>query len=82
MKAFENDDEYGTNIKRLVLGQKLPRFFIESELEREVEENAKKYIQEIDRIEDFRVEHESFTLKIFFTVILKDEETFQMGVNL
>ena len=80
-KTLDNEDEYGTNIKKLVLGKKLPRFFIESELKREIEENAKKYIHEIDRIEDFRVEHELSTLKIFFTVILKNGETFNQEVN-
>lgn len=80
-KTLDNEDEYGTNIKKLVLGKKLPRFFIESELKREIEENAKKYIHEIDRIEDFRVEHELSTLKIFFTVILKNGEAFNQEVN-
>lgn len=80
-KAIDNEDEYGTNIKKLVLGKKLPSFFIESELKREIEENAKKYIHEIDRVEDFRTEHELATLKIYFTVILKNGEAFNQEVS-
>lgn len=77
----DNEDEYGTNIKKLIYGKKLPLFFVESELKREIEENIKKYIQEIDRIENFRVEHELSTLKIFFTVILRNNDTFTQEVS-
>mgnify|MGYP001435476410 CR=1 FL=1 len=71
-----------TQPARLYTVSSLLKFFIESELKREIEENAKRYIQEIDRIEDFRVEHESFTLKIFLTLILRDNETFNQEVIL
>lgn len=77
----DGEDEYGVNIKSLILGKKLPRFFVESELKREIEENAKKYIQEIDRIEDFRIEQELSKLKVFFTVILKNNEVFTQEVS-
>lgn len=79
-KEDENIDEYGTTIKKLIQGRRVPQFFLQSELRREIEEALKKH-SEIDRIEDFRTEQEMTTLKIYFTVILKDGETFNQEVN-
>lgn len=79
-KEDEGIDEYGISIKDLILGKKVPQFFLQSELRREIEQALKKH-SEIDRIEDFRVEHELATLKIYFTVILKNEETFNQEVS-
>lgn len=79
-KEDEGIDEYGVNIKDLISGKKVPQFFLQSELRREIEEALKKH-SEIDRIEDFRVEQELSTLKTFFTVILKDGETFNQEVS-
>lgn len=73
-------DEYGVSIKDLILGKKVPQFFLQSELKREIEQALKKH-SEIDRIEDFRTEHELATLKIYFTVILKNGETFNQEVK-
>lgn len=73
-------DEYGVSIKDLILGKKVPQFFLQSELKREIEQALKKH-SEIDRIEDFRTEHELATLKICFTVILKNGETFNQEVK-
>ena len=73
-------DEYGVSIKDLILGKKVPQFFLQSELKREIEQALKKH-SEIDRIEDFRTEHELATLKIYFTVILKNGETLNQEVN-
>ena len=80
IKEDEGIDEYGVNIKDLISGKKVPQFFLQSELRREIEEALKKH-SEIDRIEDFRTEHELATLKIYFTVILKNGEAFNQEVS-
>ncbi|WP_353096246.1 DUF2634 domain-containing protein [Tissierella praeacuta] len=79
-KEDENFNEYGTTIKKLIQGRKVPQFFLQSELRREIEEALKRH-SEIDRIEDFRTDQEMTTLKIYFTVILKNGETFNQEVN-
>ncbi len=79
-KEDEEIDEYGTTIKRLIQGRKVPQFFLQSELRREIEEALKKH-SEIDRIEDFRTDQDLATLKIYFTVILKNGETFNQEVS-
>jgi len=76
----ENEDEYGTTIRKLVLGKKFPVFFLQSELKREVSEALAKH-PKIDRIEDFRIDQQMVTLNIYFTVILKDNRTFQQEVS-
>ncbi|WP_077369717.1 DUF2634 domain-containing protein [Anaerosalibacter sp. Marseille-P3206] len=79
-KEDEGIDEYGISIKDLIQGKKVPQFFLQSELRREIEQALKKH-SEIDRIEDFRTEQELATLKIYFTVILKNGETFNQEVK-
>lgn len=79
-KKDEEIDEYGTTIKELIQGRKLPQFFLQSELRREIEEALQKH-NEIERIEDFRTEQNFATLKIYFTVILKNGETFGQEVS-
>lgn len=79
-KEDEEIDEYGISIKDLIQGRKVPQFFLQSELRREIEKALKRNI-EIDRIEDFKTEQELATLKIYFTVILKNGETFNQEVK-
>ncbi|WMM23665.1 DUF2634 domain-containing protein [Tissierella sp. MB52-C2] len=79
-KEDENINEYGTTIKKLIQGKKVPQFFLQSELKREIEEVLKRH-SEIDRIKDFRTEQEAATLRIYFTIILKNGETFNQEVN-
>lgn len=82
-KVYEEDegiDEYGTTIKKLIQGRKLPQFFLQSELKREIEETLQKHI-EIDSIEDFRTEQEQTTLTICFTVILRNGDSFNEEVK-
>nr|WP_244971159.1 DUF2634 domain-containing protein [Tissierella pigra] len=79
-KADENINEYGTTIKKLIQGKKVPQFFLQSELKREIEEVLKRH-SEIDRIKDLRTEQEVATLRIYFTIILKNGETFNQEVN-
>ena len=79
-KEDEGIDEYGTTIKDLIQGRKLPQFFLQSELRREIEEALQKHV-EIDRVENFRTEQNFATLKIYFTVVLKNGETFSQEVS-
>lgn len=75
------DSEYGTTIKRLIQGRKVPQFFLQSEVKREIEEALKRNV-EIDRVEDFRTEQNLTTLIIYFTVILKNGEAFNQEVSI
>lgn len=79
-KKDEGINEYGTTIKQLIQGRKVPQFFLQSELRRGIEEALQRN-NEIDKIEDFRTEQDLVTLKIFFTVILKNGETFSQEVS-
>jgi len=81
-KIYEEDgiDEYGITIKRLIQGKKVPQFFLQSELRREIEETLQKHI-EIDRIDNFRTAQDQTTLIIYFTVILKSGEIFNQEVS-
>lgn len=76
----EDQDEYGVTIKKLVSGRKFPVFFLESELEREITESLMKNV-EINNIKDFKIEQQLTTLTIYFTVVLKNEESFAQEVN-
>ena len=78
-KEYEGD-EYGTTIRKLILGKKIPRLLLHSELKRIIEEKTKQNI-EIERIEDFKIEQRMATLIIYFTVILIDGESFRQEVS-
>ena len=73
-------NEYGTTIKQLVQGRKVPQFFLQSEVKREVEEALKKNV-EIDRVEDFRTDQNMTTLIICFRVVLNSGDSFDQEVN-
>lgn len=79
-RGEESTDEYGTTIKNLIYGRKVPQFFLQSELKRQIDETLKRNT-EIDRIEDFRTEQHFSALIISFTVILKNEEFFNQEVS-
>lgn len=68
-KRNDNKRPYGTSIKKLVLGKKLPRFFIESEVKRDIEEALTKHPQ-IMGIDNFNYDHKDTKLIIRFKVIL------------
>lgn len=75
-----SENEYGTTIKRLIQGKKIPQLLLQSELKRIIEEKLVEHI-EIERIEDFNTKQEMATLIISFTVILKDGESFVQEVS-
>lgn len=76
----EESEEYGTTIRKLIMGRKIPQLLLHSELKRVISEKLKQHI-EIERIEDFNTKQEMATLTISFTVILKNGETFNQEVN-
>lgn len=76
----EEGEEYGTTIRKLILGKKIPQLLLRSELKRIISEKMKQNI-EVDRIEDFKTSQEMTTLTISFKVILKDGETFVQEVS-
>lgn len=71
----DRNEEYGTTIRKLVLGRKIPKLLLHSELKRIISEKMKQHV-EIERIEDFRIEQKMATLTIYFTVILISGENF------
>lgn len=82
-EVYEEDegvDEYGTILKKLIQGRKVPQFFLQSEIKREVEELLQKNI-EIDRMENFRTDQKGAALYIYFTVILKSNDSLDMEVE-
>lgn len=72
--------EYGTTIRKLILGKKIPQLLLHSELKRIISEKMKENV-EIERIEDFNLKQEMATLIISFTVILKVGESFVQEVS-
>lgn len=74
------EEEYGTTIRKLILGRKIPQLLLHSELKRIISEKMKEHI-EIERIENFNLKQEMATLIISFTVILKDGESFVQEVS-
>lgn len=92
-EIYENTDDdgflrgrpYGTNIWRLVRGQKLPDLVIQAETKRDIEEILLRN-HLIKRIENYEVQQGvdgmSFMLQITFDVItVKGEEDFSMEVG-
>ncbi|OLS02234.1 DUF2634 domain-containing protein [Tissierella creatinophila] len=79
-KENNSENEYGTTIKRLIQGRKIPQLLLQSELKRIIEEKLVEHI-EIDRVENFNTKQEMTTLIISFTVVLKDGDTFIQEVN-
>lgn len=82
-KIYETEDseEYGTTIRKLILGRKIPQLLLHSELKRIISEKMKENV-EIERIEDFELSQQIATLTISFTVILVDGTSFRQEVNI
>lgn len=76
----EEGEEYGTTIRKLILGKKIPELLLYSELKRIISGKVKQHI-EIDRIEGFEIKQELVTLFIIFTVILKNGVSFRQEVS-
>jgi hypothetical protein len=79
-KANENEDEYGISINDFIVGNKYPKTFMLSELEREITEALFKNPL-ILNLENFNIDKVGSTLNINFTVILKDSRTFKKEVT-
>lgn len=79
-KKIDSNNEYGTPIRKMVLGKKVPRLLLHSELKRIITEKMKRNI-EIERIEDFHIEQEIASLIIYFTVILVNGDSFRQEVS-
>lgn len=69
-QELEGAEEFGISTKQL-LGRKLPHYFIQSELEREITEALNDY-EEVNTIMDFKTEQIGNGLKVSFSVILND----------
>lgn len=73
--------EYGVTIKNLIIGKKLPKFFLESEVKREIQEALKKH-PEIEDIKDLEVEQSNANMTISFAVVLKNKDTLELGIKI
>lgn len=76
-----NKDDYGLTIKKLILGKKIPFFFLQSELKREITEALLKH-PDIDNIANFKISQNVTTLTISFITLLKDGDYTEMEVSL
>lgn len=81
-KIYEEnrEEEYGTTIRKMLLGRKIPQLLLHSELKRIISEKLKQNV-EIERIEDFEFKQECEIFTICFKVILKNEESFIQEVS-
>lgn len=77
---FDIYEDYGISIENLLKGKKIPVLLLQSELKRQLVEAMSKN-NEIEEIQDFKVEQEMATLYISFTVILKSGESFIQEVS-
>lgn len=74
------EEEYGTTIRKMLLGRKIPQLLLHSELKRIISEKLKQNV-EIERIENFEFKQEYVTFTISFKVILKNAESFVQEVK-
>lgn len=81
-KMYEDfeDREFGVGIKPLILGRKLPSFFREAELEREIRESLQEHPM-IKTIDNFTLETDRATLHITFRVVLVNGEDFDFMID-
>lgn len=75
-----NTDDYGVTIRKLILGKKIPFFFLQSELKREITEALLKH-PDIDNIANFKISQNLTTLTISFITLLKDGDYTEMEVS-
>lgn len=73
--------DYGATIEDLIVGHSYPKSFLESELKREITDAVLKHPQ-IESLTDWDFIRVNDKLRVVFTVILKDGETFNQEVNL
>lgn len=81
-KIYEKDDdsEYGVSIKNII-GKRLPKYFVKSEIKRELTDAIIKH-PKIDNLSDWRIEEEGSTVNISFKVNLVSSSTLEMEVNI
>jgi hypothetical protein len=80
-KEDSNEDEYGVAIRELVIGKKYPVGFLQSELKRLITEAILKNSL-VDSVDDFTISRDSATLSAYFTVMLKDGQSFSQEVTI
>lgn len=77
--------EYGSNIWRIIRGNKFPELMVHAETKRDVEETL-SYNDKIKGIEDYEIElgtiNKSHLLKISFKIILVNDEELDMEVRI
>lgn len=82
-KIYEKQDkkrEYGVTIKDLLIGNKYPRAFVESELKREITEALLMH-PKIESIENFKFQRKSTTVILSFKVNLISDEFLEQEVR-
>lgn len=76
-----DDTDFGTTLENYKGHRQLPIGFIESELEREIQEACNKYCPAIERISDFSAERTTNGLIISFTAELTNSEALEVKVS-
>ncbi|USK54364.1 DUF2634 domain-containing protein [Cytobacillus solani] len=77
-KVYEGTD-YGTSLEDLI-GQNLPPSFVESEMQREINESLLRH-PIIDSLSNFELEKNKSNLKVKFTVNLVGESSFEQELT-
>lgn len=79
--AVYDDTGFGTTWDRYIGYRQLPKGFIASELEREIQENCNKYCPAIERITDFSAVRLTDGLEVSFTAELTNKDVLGVKVS-
>lgn len=79
-KVYE-DTEFGTTWENYIGFRQLPRGYIESELEREIQESCDKYCPAIESVRDFEAERITDGLIVTFTAELTNKDVLEVRVD-
>lgn len=75
------DTGFGTTWENYIGFRQLPKGYIESELEREIQESCDEYCPAIERVSDFSAERLKDGLEVSFTAELTDKEVLEVKVS-
>lgn len=75
------DTKFGTTWEKYISYRQLPNGYIQSELEREIQESCNEYCPAIERVQDFTAERLRDGLIVSFTAELKNKQVLEVRVN-
>lgn len=75
------DTSFGTTWENYISFRQLPKGYIESELEREIQESCQKYCPAVEKVSNFSAERLTDGLKVSFTAVLTNKEVLEVRVD-